>query len=123
MKDFDDEMIRAIKYRLAPALRDVLRDTDFIELINPTTSIKLPVQATVMLTYSKNLAAFRLRGRFLSKDKDNKEFECGEQFFSTRDIVHARDKFDLIDYLFDEIKNRFKREIIEGELTYLGLKK
>lgn len=110
---YEDQLIRAIRTKIAPDVMTALRNADSMELHCPRNSVNVPLMAGVDVAYEKDLAAFCVIATIRDKDKD--KWLGGKQFFSTVDIGRAHDKAAIIEYLFDDAKKQMLLALSRGE--------
>ena len=111
---YDETMIAAIKRRFAPDFCTAMQNATGMDFVGKRASVNLPLRADVEVIYEKDLAAFIVTGTILDRDKD--KWLGGKQLFSTRELAGARDKAEVISYLFDEAKKQFLRALADSEL-------
>lgn len=110
---YEDQLVRAIRRKIAPDVMTALRDADSMEFYYPMNSVNVPLQADVKVAYDKKMAAFCVTATICDKEKD--KWLGGKQYFSTIDIAKASDKAALIEYLFDESKKQLLNALAQGE--------
>jgi hypothetical protein len=111
---YDDELIRALRRKFAPDIMTAIRDASTMELIAPSRSVNVPLQADAAVSYEKDLAAFIVKGTIRGSFRD--KWMGSECLFSTREMESARDKAEVINYLFESAKDQFIRALVDGEL-------
>lgn len=111
---YEEQLIRAIRTFIAPDVMTALRSATSLEMISPTNSVRVPLQAGVDVAYEKGFAAFCVTATIRDADKDR--WLGGKSFFSTIDISRARDKAAIIEHMFDEAKKQMLAALAAGEL-------
>lgn len=114
---FDDELIRAIRRKIAPDEMTALRDADVATLLAPMDRVVVPLRADVKVAAERGLADFCIDATLRGDDPGN--WLSGRQYFSTRILVSARDRAALVEYVFDKAKRDFIRALADGELKRL----
>lgn len=115
--DYDDALTAAIKRRFAPDFVSALQTADAMTLSGRKMFVNVPLRADVEVIYDKGLAAFIVTGTLSSKDKD--KWLGGRQLFSTYNFTGAKDRAQIISYLFDSTKEQFLRALADGEIDEL----
>lgn len=122
MDSYPDYLVRAIRRKFAPDIMTALRDADPMTLCEPNGSVNVPLRAGVGVIYRKELAAFIIDATIKGfKHAEGVRFDniCGRQLFSTRELVEAKDKVAIIEYLFDQAKRHFIEKLVNDELEYI----
>lgn len=114
---YDDELVRAIRRKIAPDEMAALRYAAPLGLHSPRQFVELPLRADVKVAFDKGLAAFCVDATI--RDLDPKRWLSARQYFSTREIVRSSDRAAVIEYLFDGMKGQFARHLAESELEKL----
>lgn len=109
--DYDDQFARALRYKFAPSIADLMNEMPVMQIAS-AHSVRLPLRAEVSILQEKNLAAFAVRNRCLVKGEE----VMSEQLFSTREFTSYRDAGKVMEIMFDDIKTRFIRELVNKDL-------
>lgn len=114
LSPYEDALMSAVMTRFSGDIRESLKwGGDKIELSRPVDRITIPLRAEVSCMYDKGLAGFTIEGRV--HDVDN-PWHISRAVFSSLEVGSARQKVELLVYLFEELKDELFRCIAEREL-------
>ena len=120
--DYYKELAETIIRKLIPDLTGTLTYAKNMKLDFQHYQVTIPLAADIFMLYERQLGAFTIEARChnpYSTDRYNK-YLMGRSVFSTKQLSGGKDAFDLIDHIFDNLKNQFKESILKEELKMLA---
>ena len=116
---YENALAEIIGAKIAPTVYESMKECAVIERSFSSQSVNVPLIAETSIAYNMKLGEILIRGTVDVQDKIG-SLSC-QQLFSTKPFFNQKDKSEVINALFDEMKRAFTYRLAKLEAEHFDI--